>query len=61
MNKIGSDSKIVHTILFTLNYYTVYTLKHILFFSYQIHCGGIMSKNNENCVTVLIYVDVSVV
>ena len=28
-------------------------LKHILIVSFQLHCGGVQSQNNENCVSVI--------
>ena len=35
-------------------------LKHILIVSFQIHCGGVQSQNDENCVNVQIFMDLTV-
>ena len=35
-------------------------LKHILSVSFQVHCGGVQSQNDENCVNVQIYMGLTV-
>ena len=35
-------------------------LKHILIVSFQVHCSGVQSQNDENCVNVPIYMDLNV-
>ena len=35
-------------------------LKHIFIASFQLHCGGVQSQNDSNCVNVSIYMDLTV-
>ena len=35
-------------------------LKHILMVSFQVHCGGVQCRNGENCVSVQIFMDLTV-
>ena len=38
----------------------MFHLKHILIVSFQVHCGRVQSKNDENSVNFLIYMDLTV-
>ena len=35
-------------------------IKYMLFVSFQIHCGGVKSQKDENCVDVPIFMDLTV-
>ena len=35
-------------------------LKHIFIVSFQVHCGGLQSQNDENCVKVQLFMDLTV-